>query len=137
MYWKPTILPETETNDMKSPMIFAIAMALAAVAADVQAQQTPIPLTTAPVAAAPAATTAPTAPVAPKAGDVVYDTEGVVAGSVVSVAGPQVILSTDQGKAAMATSYLTMGNAGLTIALSKAQLEAAIIAAKAAPRAGS
>lgn len=88
-------------------------------------------------AAPPASTTAPApqsatpAPVAPKAGDVVYDNTGQQAGSVESVNGNVVVVATEQGKGSMPLTEFTMGEKGLTMNHTKAELETAIRNARA------
>lgn len=76
-------------------------------------------------------TTTTTGAVAPKAGDVVYDTAGQQAGSVDSVNGDVVVVTTAEGKGSMPLTEFAMGEKGLTLNHTKAELETAIRAAKA------
>lgn len=80
-----------------------------------------------PDAAAPAAPT-----VAPKAGDMVYDNTGQQAGSVESVNGNTVVVATEQGKGSMPLTEFAMGEKGLMMNHTKAELETAIRSAKGA-----
>ena len=121
---------------MKSPTLFALAIALTTVTTQANAQSMTSAPPTAPESAQPDQPAMPSQPVAPKAGDAVYDNTGVVAGSVDSVANQQIVMSTDKGKAAIPISSLGMGSTGLMINLSKAQLDAAVVAAKGAKPAG-
>lgn len=96
-----------------------------------------------PPAGAPAPTpdaSAPAAPsAAPKAGDVVFDNTGQQAGSVESVNGNTVVVATEQGKGSMPLTEFAMGDKGLMMNHTKAELETAIRNAKgpesAAPKA--
>lgn len=59
----------------------------------------------------------------------VQSKDGVVVGKVKSVAGDQVVLDRPAGAVTLAKQFFTSGSAGLTIALSAAELEAAAKAA--------
>lgn len=90
--------------------------------------------TSAPTAAATSTTTtttSTTATVVPKAGDVVYDNTGQQAGSVDSVNGSTVVVATAEGKGSMPLTEFAMGDKGLMMNHTKAELETAIRAAKA------
>lgn len=76
-------------------------------------------------------TTSTTATVAPKAGDVVYDNTGQQAGSVDSVNGSTVVVATAEGKGSIPLTEFAMGDKGLMMKHTKAELETAIRAAKA------
>ncbi len=76
-------------------------------------------------------TTSTTATVSPKAGDVVYDNTGHQAGSVDSVNGSTVVVATADGKGSMPLTEFAMGEKGLMMNHTKAELETAIRAAKA------
>lgn len=66
----------------------------------------------------------------PKAGDLVYDNAGQPLGSVDSLKGDVVVLTTDKGRGAVPLTAFSMGAKGLTINMTKADLEAAIVAAQ-------
>lgn len=86
--------------------------------------------------AEPAAAAQETAPAAQaaaaKAGDTVYDQAGEVVGTVESVEGQTFVISTGAQKATVPLAALANGPKGLTIGMSKAELEAAIQNAKGA-----
>jgi hypothetical protein len=84
---------------------------------------------TTPASQADAAASAHTA-VTAKAGDTVYDNTGIAAGTVESVSGTTFVLVTSAGKATVPLSGLSNGPKGLTIAMTKSQLEEAIRKAK-------
>lgn len=65
-----------------------------------------------------------------KAGDTVYDSTGVPAGTIESVSATSVVLVTSAGKATVPLSGLSNGPKGPTIAMTKTQLEEAIRKAK-------
>jgi hypothetical protein len=73
---------------------------------------------------------APQAPAAQaaaaKAGDTVYDTAGEAVGTVESVNGDNFVLSTGAKKATLPMNALANGPHGLTIGVTKAELDAAI-----------
>lgn len=70
--------------------------------------------------------------ISPKAGDAVYDKAGDRAGSVESVNGNVVVVATEQGKGSMPLAEFSMGEKGLTLNHTRAELEAAIRTANAA-----
>jgi hypothetical protein len=76
-------------------------------------------------------TTTGTGTVAPKAGDLVYDNTGQQAGSVDSVNGNTVVVATAEGKGSMPLTEFAMGEKGLMMNHTKAELEMAIRNAKA------
>ncbi len=102
-----------------TPFLSILAIGLAAPAL---AQQAAPPSTAdAPTAQAPAAQAATA-----KAGDQVYDTTGAVVGTVESVSGSNFVISTGTNKATLPMSALASGANGLTISMTKAQLNSAI-----------
>ncbi|TYC86917.1 hypothetical protein [Novosphingobium sp. BW1] len=77
-------------------------------------------------AAAPAAET-----VAPTVGAKVFDPEGNEVGAVEAVAGEVVTVNTGVARAGLPTKAFAMREKGLTIGMTKAQLESAVMGAKA------
>ncbi len=81
--------------------------------------------------AATAAATAPAATVNPTVGAKVFDPEGNEVGSVEAVAGDVVTVNTGLARAGLPKTAFAMREKGLTIGMTKAQLEAAVLGAKA------
>ncbi len=116
---------------MKKLALCSAVALLAAISTSTHAAP-PTPAPQAPPAGAAATTTTSTsAAVAAKAGDVVYDNTGQQAGSVESVNGSTVVVATAEGKGSMPLTEFAMGDKGLMMNHSKAELETAIRAAKA------
>ena len=103
--------------------IIAAAGALTPLAA--AAQTAPAPAAAPAPAPAAGATTAPTAGAAVAAGAVVYDTQGGTVGTVASIDGANAVVDTGTVKAAIPLASLGTSPKGVTLAMTKAQLEAA------------
>jgi hypothetical protein len=101
------------------PLLSILAVGLGAPALAQQAA--PASTSEAPTTQAPAAKAATA-----KAGDAIYDTAGEVVGTVESVDGSNLIISTGTNKATLPLSSLASGPNGPTISMTKAQLNAAI-----------
>ncbi|MBT0667556.1 hypothetical protein HT136_04150 [Novosphingobium profundi] len=74
---------------------------------------------------------APAASVAPTVGAKVFDPEGNEVGAVEAVAGDVVTVNTGVARAGLPKTAFAMRDKGLTIGMTKAQLEAAVMGAKA------
>jgi hypothetical protein len=114
----------SEVNNWREPLKITPFLSILAIglAAPAFAQQAAAPSTAdAPTAQAPAAQAATA-----KAGDQVYDTTGAVVGTVESVSGSNFVISTGTNKATLPMSALASGANGLTINMTKAQLNSAI-----------
>jgi hypothetical protein len=114
----------SEVNTWREPLKINPFLSILAIglAAPAFAQQAAPPSTAdAPVAQAPAAQSATA-----KAGDQIYDTAGAVVGTVESVSGSNFVISTGTNKATLPMSALASGANGLTISMTKAQLNDAI-----------
>ena len=83
-------------------------------------------LTVAPAQVAPGRTpmAAPAPEIAPAAGVTVYDGSGAVVGTIVSVAGEIAVIDTGTNKIGFPTASMAGGTNGVTIAATKAQLDA-------------
>lgn len=103
---------------MKNIIAAALAVAAIGITAPAMAQDS---AATAATAADPAAQSA-----AAKAGDSVYDQAGEVIGTIEKVDGTNFVISTGTNRATLALNSLGQGPKGLTLALTKAQLETAI-----------
>jgi len=84
-----------------------------------------------PAPATPAAATPSAAAATPTAGAKVFGPDGVEVGTVETVAGDIVTVSTGTARAGLPKSAFAMREKGLTIGMNKAQLEAAVNGAKA------
>jgi hypothetical protein len=114
----------SEVNQWREPLKIIPFLSILAIglAAPAFAQQAAPPSTAdAPAAQAPAAQSATA-----KAGDQIYDTAGAVVGTVESVSGSNFVISTGTSKATLPMSSLANGTNGLTISMTKAQLNDAI-----------
>jgi len=123
---------------MKKVLLCSAAALLGAAATSAHAvdsaqmpQSSPTSAPTAAASSTTTTTTSTTATVAPKPGDVVYDNTGQQAGSVDSVNGSTVVVATAEGKGSMPLTEFAMGDKGLMMNHTKAELETAIRAAKA------
>lgn len=76
--------------------------------------------------AADAPAAAPAAAAAPSVGAKVFDPQGAEVGTIASVDGAMVVIDTGKVKATVEGKSLAAGAAGLTIAFTRAQLEAAV-----------
>ncbi len=98
-------------------------LAAALLAAALSATQTTAP---APAATPAPAQTAP-APATPTVGAVVYDGAGVQVGTIVAITGDAAVIDTGTSKAGYPVASIGAGAKGLTIALTKAQLDASAV----------
>lgn len=88
--------------------------------------------TTAPAAGSPASTTTAPAAATPTVGASVYDSAGVEIGKIESVSNGAAVVASPTGKFSLPTTSIGQGAKGLSIAMTKADLDAAAQQAKAA-----